>query len=87
MTDYSLAALSQRLKMSWLRAWEGGAGRLRLATLLNALFSFASSADQEHTVDLPYSFFLACMSYHLDDLGNLTNWSLRSPAVSVFLVG
>ena len=62
-------------------------GRLCLATLLNELFSFAGSGDQEHTVDLPESFLSAYMLYHLDDLGGLTNWSLRSPAVSVFLEG
>ena len=74
--------------MSWLRAREGGAvGRLRLATLLNALLSFAGSRDQEHTVDLPECFLSTCMSYHLDDLGVLTNWSWSSLAVSVFLEG
>ena len=46
ITDCSLAALSQHLKMSWLRALKGGAvGKLRLATLLKALFSFAGSGD------------------------------------------
>ena len=86
ITVCSLAALSQRLKMSRLRAREGGAaGKLHLATLLNALFSFFGSGNQKHTVDLSESFLSACMSYHLDDLGGLTNWSLRSPAVSVFL--
>ena len=36
-----------------LRAREGdAAGKLCLATLLKALFNFASSGDQEHTVDL-----------------------------------
>ena len=74
--------------MSWLRAQEGvAAGKLRLATLLNALFNFVSSGDQEHTVDLSEFFWSACMLYHLDDLGGLTNWSLRSPAVSAFLEG
>ena len=76
----------------WLRAREGGAeggavDRLRLDTLLNALFSFAGSGDQEHTVDLPESFLSTCRSYHLDDLGGLTNWSLKSPAVYVILEG
>ena len=74
--------------MSWLRAREGEAlGRLCLATLVNALLSFAGSRDQEHTVDVPQSFLSKCMSYHLDDLGVLTNWSRSSPAVSVFLEG
>ena len=60
MIDCSLAALSQRLKMSWLRAQVGGAvGKLRLATLLNTLFSFAGSGDQVDTVDL--SVFLVSM--------------------------
>ena len=73
--DCSLAALSQRLKMSWLKARECGAvGKLRLVTLLNALFSFASSGDQELTAELSESFLSDCMSYHLDDLGVLTNW-------------
>ena len=50
ITDCSLAALSQRLNMSWLRAREDGAvGRLCLATLLNALLSFAGSGDHEHS--------------------------------------
>ena len=39
--------------MSWLRAQEGGAvGKLHLATLLNALFSFAGSGDHVHKVIL-----------------------------------
>ena len=55
-----LAALSHHLKMSWLRAREGGAaGKLRLATLLNTVFSFAGSGDQENTVEI--SVFLVCM--------------------------
>ena len=88
MIDCSLAALSQRLKMSWLRAREGGAvGRFRLATLLKVLLSFASSGDQEHTVDLSHSFLSTCMSYHLNYLGVLTNWSRSSPAGSVLLEG
>ena len=74
--------------MSWLRAREGGAvGRLRLATLLNALLSFAGSRDHDHTVDLLEFFLSTCMSYHLDKLGVLTNWSRSSPAVSVLLEG
>ena len=56
MTVCSLAALSQHLKMSLLRGREGG---LRLATLLNALFSFAGTGDQKHTVDT--SVFLISM--------------------------
>ena len=40
----SREALSQRLNISWLKVLEGGAtGKLHLATLLNALFSFAGS--------------------------------------------
>ena len=60
ITVCSLAALSHYLKMSWLRAREGGtAGKLHLATLLNAVFSFAGSGDQENTVEI--SVFLVCM--------------------------
>ena len=44
--------------------------------LLNALFSFADSGDQEHIVDLSESFLSVCISYHLEGLG-----------VSVFLEG
>ena len=74
--------------MSWLKAREGGtAGKLCLATLLKALFNLAGYRDQEHTVDLSKSFLSVSMLYHLDDLGGLMNWSLRSPAVSVFLEG
>ena len=74
--------------MSRLKVREGGAaGKLRLAILLNALFSFAGSGDQEHTVVKSESFLLVRMSYHLEDLGGSTNWSLRSPAASVFLEG
>ena len=41
ITVCSLAALSQHLKISWLRAREGGAAdKLHLATLMNALFIF-----------------------------------------------
>ena len=88
ITVCSLAALSQQLKISWLKVWEdGAAGKLRWATLLNALFNFAGSGDQEHTVEISESFLSVCMSYHLDDLDGLTNWSLRSPAMSVFLGG
>ena len=72
MTVCSLAALSQRLSMSWLNAWEGVAvGRLRLATQLKALLSLAGSGDQEDTVTLSQSLFSACIPHHLDDWGGL----------------
>ena len=84
MTVCSLAALSQRLSMSWLRAQEGGAvGRLCLATRLKVLFNLTGSEDQEHTVVLLQSFLSVCIPYHLDNRGGLMNWSLRSPAVCI----
>ena len=44
ITVCSREALSQRLNISWLKVLEGGGtGKLRLATLLNVLFSFAGS--------------------------------------------
>ena len=56
ITDCSLAERSQCLTVSWVIVREAAAeGKLCLATLLNALFSFASSGDQEHTVDLSES--------------------------------
>ena len=85
ITDCSWNALSQRLKVSWLKVQEAGAeGKLRLATLVNILFNFASSGDQSHTVDEAESFLLLCMSYHFDDQGVFTNWSRSSPPVSEF---
>ena len=65
----------------------GAEGKLCLATLLKEMLSLAWSGDQQHTVDLPESFLSVCMSYHLEVLGVFTNWSLNSPAVSVFLDG
>ena len=60
ITDCSLKEYSQCLKVSWLIAWEAGAeGKQCLATMLNVMFNFADSRDQEHTVDL--SVFLVCM--------------------------
>ena len=58
-----------------------------MATLLKVLLSFTGSGDQEYTVDLPESFLLVCISYHLEVLGIFANWSLNSPAVSAFLGG
>ena len=58
-----------------------------LATLLKLLFGLAGSGDQEHNFDLPESFLLVCISYHLELLGVFTNQSLSSTAVSAFLDG
>ena len=57
------------------------------ATVWVSYMSLAGSSDQEHTVDLPGSFLSVYKSYHLEDLGVFTNWSLNSPAVSAFLDG
>ena len=51
-----------------------------LATLLKLLFGLAGSGDQEHNFDLPESFLLVCISYHLELLGVFTNQSLSSTA-------
>ena len=88
ITDCSLNDLSHLLRVSWLKVLEAGAeGKLRLATLENILLSFAGSGDQSPTAWLDASFLTACMSYHLEVRGVLTNWSRSRPLVSVFLEG
>ena len=88
ITDCSQNALSQLLKVSWLKLWEAGAeGKLRLATLVKVLLSLAGSGDQSHTVAEAESFLSVCIAYHFDDLGVFTNWSRSSPPVSEFLEG
>ena len=88
ITDCSLKECSQYRKVFWLIVREAGAeGKLRLAILLNALFSLASSGGQEHAVYLSESFLSVCISYHLEGLGVFTNWSLSRPLVSAVKKG
>ena len=68
--------------------WEDRAeGKLCLATLLKLQLSLARSGEQYDTFDLTKSFFSVYMSYYLELLGVLMNWSLSNPAVSDVLDG
>ena len=66
---------------------DGAEDSVFLAILLKLLLNLARSSDHENTLDPENSFFSEYMSYHLDDLGIFTNWSLNNPAVSEFFEG
>ena len=82
ITDCSWNACSHLRSVSWLKVREAGAeGKLRRATLVKVLLSWAGFGDQSHTVAEAESFLSVCIAYHFDDLGVFTNWSRSSPPV------